>query len=297
MGPKCITITTESLCFLSHADVDPTHVILLCTNQMNNWIFLQGGKNEELCGLCCLVTHAVRNSSESFIPHHPRCCLNSTTHLGTQLEYVLFAVHMRLEKSLWIFLFFFWGMDQHHLSSSLEPHKWVEMESAWIIFFWPRQENHWQGIHSEGHALLTWHLRKKPGYRAQWPLEFELCCMYKASFSILVWKWCFNHLNKLPWTQCSFLPRSWLFLSLHLCCFVLGGGGFLRIKLFRLLELKDIYWWSFITMCTPQQLTMTHRRRLLLVFIWTKRFVIIVYVYPFPSLLHADQHLHISAIS
>lgn len=67
MGPKCITITTESLCCLSHADVDPTHVILLCTNQMNNWIFfLQGGQNEELCGLCCLVTHAVRNSSESF---------------------------------------------------------------------------------------------------------------------------------------------------------------------------------------------------------------------------------------
>lgn len=137
-------------------------------------------------------------------------------HLGTQLEYVLFAVHMRLEKSLWMFFFFEGWINNvfHHHWSYTSGSKWKVLE---LFFFWPRQENHWQGIHSQGHALLTWHLRKKLGYGAQWSLEFELCCMYKASFSILVWKWGFNHLNKLPWTQCS------LFLSLHLLFF----GGFL----------------------------------------------------------------------
>lgn len=232
-----------------------------------------------------------------FIPHHPRCCLNSTN-APWDTTWVCFVccAHEIGEKSLNVFFFEGWINNVfHHHWSHTSGSKWKVLE---LFFFWPRQENHWQGIHIQGHALLTWHLRKKLGYGAQWSLEFELCCMYKASFSILVWKWGFNHLNKLPLTQCSFLSRRWLFLSLHLCCF-LGFFLFwvLGIKLFRLLELKEIYWWSFITMCTPQQMTMTHRRRLLLVFIWTKHFVIIVYVYPFPSLLHADQDLLISAIS
>lgn len=183
---NCSTQTAPTECLYldsSHADVDL--IFLGCRSLLRNWSIDLNMTSFFCLFVCFKVKHAVRNWNETLIP-----CETVQGSVWTQLMllYTTSAVsilpaQMRFNfLSLFFVCFccFFWWEGICITSSIITGPRQDGLNggNAWNCAIGPRQGNH-----SQGHTLLTWHL--KQGLDVMCSADVELCliCMYNSSIS------------------------------------------------------------------------------------------------------------------